>query len=126
MHAYAAISNLNRDLEDYVSPWLTTTMSGNAYIYTIKPLNGSDMWSDVDYIKPLPPKNRRMSGRPSTKRKRDQIERELKGNKHTVLKRGMVMRCNICRETGHNKTKCPQKQIRESSDPQPKSNQRPK
>nr|KAJ0208438.1 hypothetical protein LSAT_V11C500283920 [Lactuca sativa] len=90
VHAYAVISNLNRDSEDYVSPWLTTTMFGNAYMYTIKAINGNDMWSDVDYIKPLPPKKRRMPGRPSTKRKKDQIERELKGNKHTVLKRGKV------------------------------------
>ncbi|CAI9293669.1 unnamed protein product [Lactuca saligna] len=43
VHAYAAISNLNMDLEDYVLPWLTTTMFCNACMYTIKPLNGSDM-----------------------------------------------------------------------------------
>ncbi|CAI9261002.1 unnamed protein product [Lactuca saligna] len=120
VHAYAAISNLNRDPEDYVSPWLTTRMFCNAYLYTIKPLNGSDMWPDVDYIKPLPPKMRRMPGRPSTKRKRDQIENELKGNKHTVSKRGIVMRCSICRESGHNKAKCPQKPIGESSNPKSK------
>nr|KAJ0213931.1 hypothetical protein LSAT_V11C400213330 [Lactuca sativa] len=41
--AYAAISNLNRDLKDYVSPWLTTIMFCNAYMYTINPLNGSDI-----------------------------------------------------------------------------------
>ncbi|XP_023766738.1 uncharacterized protein LOC111915301 [Lactuca sativa] len=117
----AAILNLNRDPEDYVSPWLTTTMFCNAYLYTINPLNGSDMWPDVDYIKPLSPKMRRMPGRPSTKRKSDQIENELKGNKHTVSKRGIAMRCNICRESGHNKEKCPQKPIGESSNPKSKS-----
>ena len=79
------------------------------------------MWPDVDYIKPLPPKMRRMPGRPSTKRKRDQIENELKGNKHTVSKRGIAMRCSICRELGHNKAKCPQKPIGESSNPKSKS-----
>ncbi|CAI9279699.1 unnamed protein product [Lactuca saligna] len=127
VHTYAAISNLNRDPEDYVSPWLTTIMFCNDYMYTIKPLNGSDMWHDVDYIKPLPRKKRRMLGRSSTKRKRDQIESELKGNKHTVSKRGIVMRCNICRETGHNKSECPQNPIGESSNLKPKSkNKKPK
>ncbi|CAI9293025.1 unnamed protein product [Lactuca saligna] len=32
VHAYAAISNLNRDPEDYVSPWLTTTMFGKVKV----------------------------------------------------------------------------------------------
>nr|KAJ0219155.1 hypothetical protein LSAT_V11C300142680 [Lactuca sativa] len=85
VHVYVSISNLNKDPEDYVSPWFTTIMFCSAYMYTIKPFNGSDVWLDVDYIKPLPPKKRRMPRRPLTKRKRDQIERELKGNKHTVI-----------------------------------------
>nr|KAJ0212790.1 hypothetical protein LSAT_V11C400217460 [Lactuca sativa] len=90
-------SKLFWDLEDYVSPWLTTTMLFNAYTYTIKPLNGSDIWPDEDSIKPLPSKKRRMPRRPSTKRKRDQIESKLNGNKHIVSKRYVVMRYNICK-----------------------------
>nr|KAJ0185151.1 hypothetical protein LSAT_V11C900458210 [Lactuca sativa] len=57
----------------------------------------------------------RLLRRPSTKRKRDQIERENKGKKHSVTNRGSVMKCNICRESGHNITTCPQKPIEESS-----------
>nr|KAJ0208008.1 hypothetical protein LSAT_V11C500291100 [Lactuca sativa] len=86
----------------------------NYYRYTINPLNGSDMWPHVDYIKPLPPKRRRLPGRPLTKRKKDQIERETQGKKHSVTKGGSVMKCNICRESGNNRT-CPQKPIEESS-----------
>ncbi|CAI9264962.1 unnamed protein product [Lactuca saligna] len=115
VHRYACIASLNRDVEEYVSPWLTTSMYLNCYMYTINPLNGSDMWPHVDYISPLPPKRRRIPGRPSTKRKRDQIERENQGKKHSITKRGSVMKCNICRESGHNRTTCPQKPIGESS-----------
>ncbi|CAI9302073.1 unnamed protein product [Lactuca saligna] len=58
--------------------------------YTINPLNGSYMWPHVDYINLLPPKRRRLPGIPSTKRKRDQIERENHGKKHTIIKRVKV------------------------------------
>ncbi|CAI9268484.1 unnamed protein product [Lactuca saligna] len=76
VHGYACIASLNRDVEEYVSPWFTTSMYLNCYRNTINPLNGSDMWPHVDYISPLPPKRRRLPGIPSTKRKRDQIERK--------------------------------------------------
>ncbi|CAI9288541.1 unnamed protein product [Lactuca saligna] len=115
VHGYACIASLNRDVEEYVSPWFTTSMYLNCYRNTINPLNGSDMWPHVDYISLLPPKRRRLPGRPSTKRKRDQIERENQGKKHLITKRGSVMKCNICMESGHNRTTCPQKPIGESS-----------
>nr|KAJ0221089.1 hypothetical protein LSAT_V11C200074510 [Lactuca sativa] len=107
VHGHACIASLNMDVEEYVLPWFTTSMFLNCCMYTINPLN--------DYIKPLPPKRRRLPGRPSTKRKRDRIERENQGKKHPVTKRGSVMNCNICRESGHNRTTCPQKPIEESS-----------
>ncbi|CAI9265482.1 unnamed protein product [Lactuca saligna] len=111
VHGYACIASLNRDVEEYVSPWFTTSMYLNCYRNTINPLNGSDMWPHVYYISPLPPKRRRLPGRPSTKRKRDQIERKNQGKKHSITKRGSVMKCSICRESGHNRTTCPQKPI---------------
>ncbi|CAI9295280.1 unnamed protein product [Lactuca saligna] len=69
VHGYACIASLNRDVEEYLSPWFTTLTYLNCYWYTINPLNSSDMWPHVDYISPLPPKRRRLPGRPSTKRK---------------------------------------------------------
>ncbi|CAI9277663.1 unnamed protein product [Lactuca saligna] len=109
VHGYAAISSLNRDPEEYVSEWFTTSMYASCYRYNIRPLNCSAMWPEVDYTKPLPPKKRRLPGRPTLKRKRDQVERESKGTRHTVSKKGMIMRCTICRERGHNRSTCPQR-----------------
>nr|KAJ0185685.1 hypothetical protein LSAT_V11C900486450 [Lactuca sativa] len=107
VHGYAAISSLNRDPEEYVLEWFTTSMYASCYRYNIRPLNCSAMWPEVDYTKPLPPKKRRLPGRPTMKRKRDQVEREAKGTRHTVSKKGMIMRCTICRERGHNRSTCP-------------------
>nr|KAJ0211487.1 hypothetical protein LSAT_V11C400221130 [Lactuca sativa] len=88
VHGYACLASLNEDVEEYVSPWFTTLMYLNYY---------------------------RLPGRPSTKRKRDQIERENQGKKHSIIKRGSVIKCSICRESGHNRITCPQKTIGESS-----------
>ncbi|CAI9292709.1 unnamed protein product [Lactuca saligna] len=80
LHGVAAISYLNHDAEAYVSQSYTTEAYLKCYKYSINPLNSSEMWPDVPYHKPLPPKRRRLPGRPSVKRKRDAIERELSGS----------------------------------------------
>nr|KAJ0198981.1 hypothetical protein LSAT_V11C600334740 [Lactuca sativa] len=76
------------------------------------------MWPDVPYHKPLPPKRRRLPGRPSVKRKRDAIERELTGpSRQTITRRGSLIKCGICKEPGHNKKKCPSTQQNNTSVP---------
>ncbi|CAI9289037.1 unnamed protein product [Lactuca saligna] len=108
VHAVAVISYLNRNARDYITPWFHTTMFLTYYNHTINPLNGSSMWPEVTYMKPLPPKKKRLPGRPIIKRKTDQSERESQGKtRHTISKAGAVMRCTICRETSHNRSTCP-------------------
>ncbi|CAI9290053.1 unnamed protein product [Lactuca saligna] len=108
VHGYTAISSLNRDPEDYVSEWFTTSMYASCYSYNIRPLNCSAIWHEVDYTKPLPPK-KRLPGIPTMKKKRDQVEREDKGTRHTISKNGMILRCTICKERGYNRSTCPQR-----------------
>ncbi|CAI9260857.1 unnamed protein product [Lactuca saligna] len=76
------------------------------------------MWPDVPYHKPLPPKRRRLPGRPSVKRKRDAFERELTGpSRQIVTRRGSLIKCGICKELGHNKKKFPSNQQSNTSVP---------
>ncbi|CAI9304183.1 unnamed protein product [Lactuca saligna] len=118
LHGVAAISYLNHDAEAYVSQSYTTEAYLKCYKYSINPLNSSEMWPDVPYHKPLPPKRRRLPGRPSVKRKRDAIERELSGSsRQTVSRRGSIIKCGICKEPGHNKKKCPSNQQSNTSVP---------
>ncbi|CAI9300171.1 unnamed protein product [Lactuca saligna] len=58
VHGYAAVSSLNRDSEEYVSEWFTTSIYASCYRYNIRPLNCSAMWPEVDYTKPFPPKKK--------------------------------------------------------------------
>ncbi|CAI9288797.1 unnamed protein product [Lactuca saligna] len=44
-----------KNAEDYVAPGFHTTMFLTCYNHIINPLNGSSMWPEVSYMKPLPP-----------------------------------------------------------------------
>ncbi|CAI9283815.1 unnamed protein product [Lactuca saligna] len=126
VYAVAVISYLNRNAEDYVAPWFHTTMFLTCYNHTINPLNGSSMWPEAPYMKPLPPQKRRLPGRPTLKRKKDQSEMESKGKRrHTISKAGSVNRCTICRERGHNRSTCPTRPADVASTSRPK-NKKPK
>jgi len=103
VHSVACISFLNRDVESYVDPLFSTISYMKSYQHIIKGMNGSTMWPETSYIPPLPPKARRMPGRPTIKRKRDAIENQTR---HTISKVGKKGKCSICKSTGHNKSTC--------------------
>nr|KAJ0193917.1 hypothetical protein LSAT_V11C800435760 [Lactuca sativa] len=100
-HSVASISFLNRDVEAYVDNMFSTTTFRKAYNYRIAPIN-----SKTNYTPPLPPINRRMLGRPTTKRKKSTTKNT---GTHRVSKAGKNIRCSICKEIGHNKDTCPQR-----------------
>ena len=105
VHAVAAILFLNGNPEDYVAVWYTTSMFGSCYRYPIKPINGPDMWPTVDCNPILPPRRRRMPGRPKVNRRKCPTE---KVGKHSVSKKGTsIPRCGNCHQEGHNKRRCP-------------------
>nr|KAJ0207050.1 hypothetical protein LSAT_V11C500241920 [Lactuca sativa] len=105
-HSIASISFLNRDVEAYVDNMFSTTTFRKAYNYRIAPMNSNDMWPETNYTPPLPPINRRMPGRPATKRKKSTTENT---GTHRVSKARKKIRCSICKEIGHNKATCPQR-----------------
>ncbi|CAI9280218.1 unnamed protein product [Lactuca saligna] len=122
VHAMTTISYLNKNAEDYVAPWFHTAMFLTCYNHTISPLNGSSMWPEAPYMKPLPPQKRRLPRRPTLKRKKDQSERDNKGKtKHTISKVGAVNRCAICKERGHNRSICPTRPEDVASTSRPKN-----
>nr|KAJ0193793.1 hypothetical protein LSAT_V11C800402570 [Lactuca sativa] len=105
-HSVARISFLNRDVEAYADNMFSTTTFRKACNYRIAPMNSSDMWPETNYTPPLPSINRRMPGRPTTKRKKSTTENT---GTHRVSKAGKKIRCSICKEIGHNKATCPQR-----------------
>ena len=104
MHAIATILFLNGNVEDYVSVWFTTGMFGSCYRYTIKPINGADLWPTVVANTILPPRRRRLPGRPKVNRKKCTMKKE---GRHTVSKKGWIPKCGHYKQEGHNKRTSP-------------------
>ena len=122
VHGMAAIASLNLNPEDYVHSCYSKASFLKCYAYTIHPLNDSSMWPTSDYFVPLPPKRRRLPGRPTIKRKRGTSEREISGRgrytSHQVSKARQVQKCSICKLTGHKKSRCPsQRSARQEAGP---------
>ena len=72
---------------------------------------GFKLWPKTDYLKLLPPRVRRMPGRPSISRRKDASEsgHQSKSNKYgneEVTKVGRQMTCKNCWEVGHNSRGC--------------------
>lgn len=104
VHSVASICYLNKQVESYVHEFFSRDMYLKAYKHTLSPMNGSNMWPETPFTPPLPPKSRRMPGRPTVNRRKDVTE---KVGKHRVSKVGKKMSCSICHEPGHNKARCP-------------------
>lgn len=109
MHAICAINKLQRDPKDYVSHWFKKEKFKAAYQFHISPVLSSNYWVTSPFPKPLPPKVRRMPGRPTIKRKRHPSEKEGKfsrGKFPSIGGRGRSMTCKNCGEKGHNQRSC--------------------
>nr|KAJ0219221.1 hypothetical protein LSAT_V11C300130470 [Lactuca sativa] len=77
VHGVTAISSMNLNLEEYVASCYSKETYLTCYAYIIHPLNDSSLWTQSEYTKPLPPKSRMLPGRPSTKRRKSTVEREI-------------------------------------------------
>ncbi|GJX73167.1 hypothetical protein Tco_0311762 [Tanacetum coccineum] len=103
VHTVAALAFLNKDPKTYVCEWLKKDMFKEAYKYHIRPLKDSSFWPKTDDIEPLPPKERRMPGRPCVNRKRGACEKD---RKNANVGFGRKMTCRKCYEKGHNSRSC--------------------
>nr|KAJ0218511.1 hypothetical protein LSAT_V11C300127550 [Lactuca sativa] len=68
VHAQVAMLYTNQDPVNFISSWLNKNNYKATYDQNILPVNGSNLWEERSYTKPLPPIEGRMPGRPRTKR----------------------------------------------------------
>ncbi|GJU98681.1 multidrug resistance-associated protein 5, partial [Tanacetum coccineum] len=86
---------------DFVTDSFRLATYKKLYEFNIKPVKGIDQWRKIKHIPCLPPKERRMPGRPSIARKKDKSELR----KH-VAKAPKFMTCKNCNQRGHNSSGC--------------------
>ncbi|CAI9302910.1 unnamed protein product [Lactuca saligna] len=118
VHAQASIMLTHQDPKTFISKWFGKAMYISSYSYNILPVNGSNLWTEAPYIKPLPPLERRMPGRPTVKRKRHVSERDDKFSQ--VSSKGRTVQCQNCQQKGHNKKTCKNPHV----EPDPKPNKK--
>ena len=69
------------------------------------------MWPESEKPPVKPPTVRQMPGRPKLKRRKDVDEPRKSGK---LSRKGVDMTCSLCREKGHNKKGCPNKNPNEN------------
>ncbi|CAH1451872.1 unnamed protein product [Lactuca virosa] len=62
VHAQVAILYTNQDPKEFISTWFSKSNYMATYQSNILPVNGSNLWEETGYTKPLPPTARRMPG----------------------------------------------------------------
>nr|KAJ0208631.1 hypothetical protein LSAT_V11C400205560 [Lactuca sativa] len=117
-HTQAAINFTHRDPAVFISFWFHKDKFIETYRDNILHVKGSNMWPYTEYLKPLPPFLRRMSGRPKTKRRRHALECHDSKFPTQKGKVSMTVRYGKCMELGDNKLSC--KNGEGPSDPVPK------
>ena len=96
---------LNRRPEDYVPNCFKKDQFHATYHSYLQPVDGMTFWSDCSEMsRVLPPKVKKMPGRPRKKRIRAPHENNYNPNR--VPKTGVKMTCQNCLQQGHNKKGC--------------------
>ncbi|GJX78755.1 multidrug resistance-associated protein 5 [Tanacetum coccineum] len=115
VHATKIIFLINRVPESYVPTWFETDMYFVAYHNYVKPVPGMNFWLDQSmYSTVLPPKPRKMPGRPRKKRIRAIGEG---GSSTRVSKVGSHGSCSNCKKPGHNKSSCKEHVVEQTPKP---------
>ncbi|XP_039850356.1 uncharacterized protein LOC120708958 [Panicum virgatum] len=102
-HAISSIYMASKQLDDFIAPCFKISEYMMTYQYCLQPVQGPDNWPISDMPKPLPPAYVKMPGRPKTERR--EPGEAPKGTK--LSRKGIKMKCSLCRKSTHNARKCP-------------------
>ncbi|WVZ50575.1 LOW QUALITY PROTEIN: hypothetical protein U9M48_001817 [Paspalum notatum var. saurae] len=102
-HAISCIFFKTNTLDEYIAPCYKVDGIKETYSHYLEPVEGMHNWPVSDRPKPLAPGYIKMPGRPKKERKRESTEKP----KPTKLSKvGTIIRCRICKGTGHNRSSC--------------------
>jgi hypothetical protein len=99
-HAVAALGYRQQKPEDFVDAYYSKAKYIECYDNNVSPINGEDMWPEVEVEEMLPPSYKRAAGRPKKLRRREPDEDPNKGRTTTCY------RCTKCGKNGHNMRSC--------------------
>lgn len=105
-HACCALWNDGKNPDDHLHNWYLPQTFMRAYQYALQPINGAHEWKKSTLDPILPPKPRKMPGRPKKSRRKAKCE---KRKKLQLSRAGGTNTCSICGGEGHNMRGCPKK-----------------
>src|ERR1051325_2709310 len=104
VHSLAAMKNRNHSIDEYIPDYYRKSRYLQVYKPVIFPVNGSNLWVTTEYPDVMPPKFRKMPGRP--KKRRNLEQGELDGTDKKMRRTGFIVKCSRCKKVGHNKLTC--------------------
>lgn len=102
-HGCQALFSMNDNLEDKVDSCYSKSVYMQACQQLLRTMKGSMHWPKTGLPDILPPKARRIPGRPKKHRRKEQGE---EGAGEKLSKKGILMKCSACLTPGHNKATC--------------------
>ncbi|XP_058777048.1 uncharacterized protein LOC131651395 [Vicia villosa] len=109
-HVVAALGFRQQNPEDFVHEYYTRDRYTMCYGFSISPINGTDMWPEVESEELLPPNYKKGPGRPRKLRIRESGE---EGARRRLP--GVSYRCTKCDKVGHNVKTCKSKRQNQSA-----------
>ncbi|XP_058726866.1 uncharacterized protein LOC131598245 [Vicia villosa] len=109
-HVVAALGFRQQNPEDFVHQYYTRDRYAMCYEFAISPINGTDMWPEVESEELLPPNYKKGPGRPRKLRIRESGE---EGDRRRLP--GVSYRCTRCDKVGHNVKTCKSKRQNQSA-----------
>ncbi|GAV70303.1 hypothetical protein CFOL_v3_35102, partial [Cephalotus follicularis] len=104
-HGIAVIQDLRAKLAwDFVDPFYHKETYLRAYTPLIQPINGKDKWPKSLRTPPMPPVQKKQSGRAKVKRIMDPSE---PANPYKLKRKHQPYKCTRCGSLGHNKKSFP-------------------
>ncbi|XP_058783089.1 uncharacterized protein LOC131657741 [Vicia villosa] len=100
-HAVAALSYRSQNPCEFVDECYSRNKYAECYGYAVSPINGQDMWPEVDIEPPLPPVYKTAPGRPRKIRIRESGEEGARKRRQ-----GVAYKCTKCDKFGHNSLTC--------------------
>ncbi|XP_050880746.1 uncharacterized protein LOC127084361 [Lathyrus oleraceus] len=100
-HAVAALSYRKQNPDEFVDACYTREKFALCYGFSVSPINGQDMWPEVEMEPPLPPAYKNGPGRPKKIRIRESGEDGARKRRS-----GVAYKCTKCDNFGHNAMTC--------------------
>jgi hypothetical protein len=103
-HACAALFTMSDEPNNYINACFSIDQYKATYQHVLQPVEHESVWPVSPNPRPLPPRVKKMPGRPQTKRRMDPSERVNSNHKSSRV--GIQIRCGRCQGSGHNKKTC--------------------